>query len=60
MHRKLWKTFSFVIVGILIFSLAGCAVPAAAPSAAPSAAEPAAAASGLDVRLRPIGGAHDA
>ena len=49
MHRKLWKTFSFVIVGILIFSLAGCAVPAAAPSAAPSAAEPAAAASGLDV-----------
>ena len=50
MHRKLWKTFSFVVVGILIFSLAGCAVPAAAPPAAPSAAEPAPAmASGLDV-----------
>lgn len=50
MHRKLWKTFSFVIVGILIFSLAGCAVPAAAPAAAPEAAEPAtAAATGLDV-----------
>ena len=48
MHRKLWKTFSFVVVGILIFSLAGCAVPAAAPSAAP-AAEPAVAATGLDV-----------
>ena len=48
MHRKLWKTFSFVVVAILIFSLAGCAVPAAAPSAAP-AAEPAVAATGLDV-----------
>jgi multiple sugar transport system substrate-binding protein len=48
MHRKLWKTFNFVIVGILIFSLAGCAVPATAPSA-PAAAEPApAAAAGLD------------
>ncbi len=46
MHRKLWKTFNFVMFGILILAAAGCAAPVAAPAAAPAVEAPAA--TGLD------------